>query len=300
MTLSSPKSVVGLNTIVTPATSNSSGTLSVGPSNESVPLALANTGYTFDALLVGAGTDLDIDLADCDSTGTTAFTTGVAQVETATVVAGSGATSNGNLTLTVTAAGMTGSPKAILVALTTTTHTTATLIAAACAVALNADTAYAALFTATSAGATVITTRKATATYTVGVTSVPTYAANDATLNLAIAAGLGVSAAASSADTTAGVLTAGAYAVDADGEDFEGVTLVAIATDKVGGLLIKNKSASLAAITLTSAATLVDLEVQPSGSFQLTAKNCDQPIEALTIEPVSTALIQVTVLGATS
>lgn len=119
------------------------------------------------------------------------YVAGTAQVETATVVAASGATSNGDLVVTVTAAGMAGSPLAVNVPLTTAANT-ASLVAAEIRAVLGATAAITAMFNVSGATDKVILTRN-------------TVAANDATLNIAIAAGLGVSAAASSADTTAGV-----------------------------------------------------------------------------------------------
>ena len=125
-------------------------------------------------------------------TGAITGLTGVRQVETATVVAAAGCTANGNLALTLTGALITGSPLAVTVPLTTTAHTTASLIAAAIAAKLNTLAAVTAYYSVTASGATVILTCLRGR-------------ANDATLNLAIAAGLGVSVAASSANTTAGV-----------------------------------------------------------------------------------------------
>lgn len=149
--------------------------------------------------------------------GTIAGLTGVRQVETATVVAAAGCTANGNLALTLTGALVTGSPLAVSVPLTTTAHTTATLIAAAIAAKLNTLAAVTNYYAVTSSGANVILTCLRGR-------------ANDATLNLAIAAGLGVSVAASSANTTAGVagpvvLRAGGAA----GNDFYGRPLAASA-----------------------------------------------------------------------
>lgn len=117
---------------------------------------------------------------------------GVQQIETATITAASGATTSGNLALTLTSARVAGSPLAISVPLVTGTHTTATLIAAAIADKLNATAAVAAHFEATSIAQYVLLTSK------LGY-------ANDTTLNLAITAGLGVSAVTSSSNTTSGV-----------------------------------------------------------------------------------------------
>jgi hypothetical protein len=55
------------------------------------------------------------------------------------------------------------------------------------------------------------------------------YLANDGTLNIAIPGGLGITAAATSTDTTAGVASSGVQVLDGDGKDFEGLTLPSMA-----------------------------------------------------------------------
>jgi len=128
------------------------------------------------------------------SANTTAGVAPVAQVETATVA--SGASANANVIVTVTAAGMTGSPKAINVAVLSSDNTAA-LVAAKIRAALAADAAVAALFTVSGATDKVILTR----TVFAGV-------ANDGTLNIAIDGttnSTGVTDALTSANTTAGV-----------------------------------------------------------------------------------------------
>jgi len=125
---------------------------------------------------------------------TAAWLGGVAQVETATVV-GTIATA-GNATVTVTSAGMAGSPKAITVAVAVDDNASA--IATKIRAALTADTAVSGKFTVGGTEATVVLTAK-------------TKTANDTTLNIAIAddtgegACVGITAAATSANTTAGV-----------------------------------------------------------------------------------------------
>lgn len=116
--------------------------------------------------------------------------TGVKQVETATVV-GTIATA-GNATVTVTAAGMTGSPKAysVAAALGDTPNVTAFRIREA----LVADEVLTALFDVGGTGANIVLTKLVAA-------------ANDDTLNIAIANGtsVGLTAAPNSADTVTGV-----------------------------------------------------------------------------------------------
>jgi hypothetical protein len=300
-TISDSRAVHGLSAVASPGAANISGTVTVGVGQTQDRITSADVAWAVQALLVGSGTDLVVTLAAGNTAGTTAFTAGAAQVETATVTAASGITGSGNATVTVTAAGMTGSPKAISVALTTAAHTTATLIAAAIAAALNADTDYAAMFAATSSVATVITTRKATASYTVGSSTISLYAANDATLNVAIANGTctGITAAPTSADTTAGVLTAGAKIVAETGIDFA-TSATAIAASSLGGFLIINDSTSPAGITVTTAATMVDFPIPVAGHLQLGAPNCDGSLETLTIEPVSTALVSIISTGSST
>ena len=298
MTLTNPRATFGLNARTTPTKSGTSGTVQIGASNETV--TLTNTKQvSFDAIIVGSGSDLVIDISDLDNTDSTAWTAGTLQVETATVVAASGATGNGNVTVTVTATGMTGSPKAISVALTTAAHTSATLIATAIAAGLNADTAYAALFTATSSGANVITTRKVTNTYTLNGTSVPIRPAN-ITLNVAIAGVLGISAAATSADTTAGVATAGAYVPDLDGNDFEGEASGGLAT--VDAVYIKNASTSVANALLTQSTVLTDYPLTPGDILQVAGTTGLLPTSDITVEPSATGdescFVTITLAGA--
>ena len=123
---------------------------------------------------------------------------GANQVETATVVAASGVAGLGSINVVVTAAGVTGSPVTVAVALTNLFHTTAPLIATAIRDAMIGNAAIAAKFTPTSSGATVILTAL-------------NKLANDATLNISIPSGLGITAAPTSANTTAGVRPTAAY-----------------------------------------------------------------------------------------
>ena len=298
MTLTNPRATFGLNARTTPTKSGTSGTVQIGASNETV--TLTNTKQvSFDAIIVGSASDLVIVQSTLNSTGSTAWAAGTLQVETATVVAASGATSDGNLTVTVTATGMTGSPKAISVALTIAAHTSATLIATAIAAALNADTAYAALFTATSSGANVITTRKVTNTYTLNGTSVPIRPAN-ITLNVAIAGVLGITAATTSADTTAGVATSGAYVPDLDGNDFEGEASGGLTT--VDAVYIKNASTSVANALLTQSTVLTDYPLTPGDILQVAGTTGLLPTSDITVEPSATGdescFVTITLAGA--
>lgn len=119
---------------------------------------------------------------------------GTAQVETATLAVGN-VTVAGNMAVIITAAGMTGSPKTILVPVTTDDVTPA-LIMAKVRTALAADSAIAELFNVSGADASVILTANRGR-------------ANDATLNIDLGGtgttATGITRVASSADTTGGV-----------------------------------------------------------------------------------------------
>jgi hypothetical protein len=132
-------------------------------------------------------------------------TSGVAQVETAQIVGT--ITQAGNATFTVTSAVVTGSPLAVSVAVAL--NDTATMVAVKAAVVMNANAAVSAAFVVTSNAADLIFTAKKSA-------------ANDATLNVAYIDGtcIGLTADATSNDTTAGVLgdfrgmDTGSYLID--------------------------------------------------------------------------------------
>lgn len=124
------------------------------------------------------------------------ITAGVAQVETATVVGTIEAAGAGNASVTVTAVGMTGTPKAVSVAVAN--DDTASQVATKIRATLTADAdvghVTTGFFTVSGAGAEVILTAKVAA-------------ANDGTLNIAIDddTSVGLTAAPTSANTTAGV-----------------------------------------------------------------------------------------------
>jgi hypothetical protein len=211
----------------------------------------ATRAYCVSATLATAADTLTIDT----ETGiATIGTAPVAQVETATVVAAGGATSSGNLAVTVTAARVTGSPLAFSVALVTGVDTTATLIAAKIRTAFNANTALTAVYTVGGTGADVTLTEKIATN-------------NDGTLNIAIAAGLGVSAITTSTDTTAGVGGVKLTNNTGDGKDFEGVSLGS--STGVSCWLVKNGSPAttpLAVMNVTdTAGDVVINNVFPTG-----------------------------------
>jgi len=172
----------------------------------------------------GAALDAIADLGV--GTVTSAEASPVAQVETAT--AAGTITTAGNATVTVTSALVTGSPLAISVAVAL--DDTATLWAAKCRTALAANAAIAAHYTVGGAGTAIVLTA-----------IVP---AADIALNIALAddTSAGITEAATSADTTAGV--AGVTLTGGEGEDDEG-------NDTLDLLILRNTGASY--VTLTGA-----------------------------------------------
>jgi len=210
----------GTSFTASPASSLTTGRVTVGTSAAQQSFTTADIGYAISARLTTSSTTATLDVQTGVCTGSAAFVAGVAQVETATVVAAAGATSSGNCIVTVTGSTLTGSPLAVTIPLTTSANT-ATLVASALASGLNANAAIAAKYSVTSSGADIILTVKADAN--------GNYLANDGTLNIAIPSGLGITAAPTSADTTAGVVSSGVQVLDGDGKDFEGVTLPSMA-----------------------------------------------------------------------
>ena len=220
MAISAAQTITGSNCQGQATSALVTGIVQIGASQTAVQFTTADIGYAIGIEFVASGGTATIDLQSGVATGSAAYVAGTAQVETATVVAASGATSNGNCSLTFTSTATTGSPLTVVVPLTTASNT-ATLVAAALAAGLAANTAIAAVWTVTSSGANIVITRKSDAN---GYKY-----ANEANTNLAIPAGLGITAAATSANTTAGVVSSGVRITDGDGKDFEGVTLLSMA-----------------------------------------------------------------------
>lgn len=185
-----PTNAVAGSLVVNPSGANNSMTFTAvrkGVAGNSIHVAYATPLTPGAALSVGVvGKVITVNLA----TGA-----GTPQVETATVVAAGGITEDGNLEVTVVSALLAG-PVTVPVAVTTALDD-ASKIAEAIAHALAADATLAAKFDFTHSTADVVMTRKAA-----------NARANDTTENLAIAAGLGVTAVVSSTNTTPGVAPA--------------------------------------------------------------------------------------------
>ena len=243
MNLSNARATFGLNCRATPTSSNVTGSVQVGASNASVAFPNANVGYTVRAIFAGSGKTFTLNTTTNAVSAASAWTAGAAQVETATAAGTISAA--GNASVTVTAAGMTGSPKTLSVAVSNTD--TAATWAGKVRTALAADADVSALFTVGGATTAISLTRKPTSAFTVPGGTLGLYAANDATLNIALANGTctGITAAATSANTTAGVLTDGVKIYD-NATDFEGVTIPTIVPQAV---LFSNAGSSTCSVS---------------------------------------------------
>jgi len=207
----------GLRSIATPTSTNVFNDVEVGVAQTQERFADANVIYSLRAVMAGTASTLTITQATGGCTAT-AWVAGTAQVETAT--AAGTITASGNASVTVTSSGLLGSPLTISVPVIL--GDTAAVWAGKVRTALAANAAIAEKLTVGGATTAISLTRLPA---TVGGLSI--YSANDATLNIALANGTctGITAAPTSANTTAGVATSGVTLFDGDGKDFEGNTL---------------------------------------------------------------------------
>lgn len=220
MTLTNSRATIGLQSRLTPTNTNVFGQIQVGENNKTISYPDSNAIYSLQAFFSNASNSFELDSATgIASSISPSWVAGTAQVETAT--AAGTATASGDVTITITASGLTGSPKSIAVPITS--GDTASVWAGKVRTALAADTAVTALFSVSGTTTSIVLTRKPSQTIEGSNISVPYYVANDSTLNIAITAGsTGVTSAATSANTTAGVATSGCLVMDADGNDIEG------------------------------------------------------------------------------
>lgn len=291
MTLSQTKAIYGVNTRATPYNTNSIGTLQVGPNNTTTSFTDANVAYSIRAICVGSGDIFALNLKTGSSSGSTSFVAGQAQVETAT--AAGTITASGNASVVVTAAGMTGSPKTVSVAVTN--GDTASVWAGKVRTALAADADVSALFTVGGSTSAISLTRKPTNTYTVPTGTLSLYAANDSTLNIALDNGTctGITTAASSANTTAGIVSDGVKIYGA-GEDFEGNPITTIVT--LYAALFESDAGSGVIAGNTD-----DVTPYSTGSvIQWINSNGLTNEHVLTITPASNSDLTVTVVGKSS
>ena len=189
MILKQAKAAFGLTANVTATKTGSSGSLVLGKTAKTVNFTTAVKAYFLRAVFAGPGDLLNLVLRTNVTSASTAWVAGAAQVTTAT--AAGTVSAGGNASVVVTSAGMAGSPKTLAVAVATSD--TPTLWAAKVRTALAADAAVAARFTVGGSTTAIVLTRKPTATFVVPseTGTLAIYAANDATLNVALATGTG-------------------------------------------------------------------------------------------------------------
>lgn len=187
-----------------------SGTAAIGNGQTSANLPGTPKGVTFEVTLDSTN-DVEIDLTTLLPTITGG--SGQTQIESVTIVAPSGITSNGDLSVTITGTRVVGSGVPISVPVTTALTTAAQI---ATHIKDNAAVVAALIeYTATNSG---------TATIAVEDNEVRT---NDNTFNIAISAGLGVSAVVSSTNTQPGYVATKCERIAGstyDGKNFEGAS----------------------------------------------------------------------------
>jgi len=288
MNLANSRATLGLTTKATPTSTAVNGSVQIGDNPQTITFPDANVGYSVRAFFAAGAPTFALALTTGATTGSTAFVTGVAQVETAT--AAGTCTTSGDITVTVTSAGMTGSPLAVTVPIVATD--TAATWAGKVRTALAANATIAARFTVSGTTTAIILTRKPGQVLTDGVNSVNLFVANDSTLNIAIAAGTtGITAAPTSANTTAGTVTSGVHIHDGDAKDFEGVT---IPTCVPNAVLFANGGTN--ALEIDGGGTLANLDIEGGSSILFAGGNVLTGETALTIVGSSTYLT-VTVLA---
>ena len=275
ITANSARAYTGLQANAEPTKTQVSGSVAIGVGSTVTTLTGATKAYCVSATMGANSQTVSVNLTTGVATGSTAP---VSQVETATVVAAAGATSSGNLAVTVTAAGVTGSPLAFSVALVTGVDTTATLIAAKIRTALNANSALTAVYAVGGSGADVTLTRTIAAN-------------NDSTLNIAIAAGLGVSAITNSTNTTSGVGGVVLTNNTGDGKDFEGVSLGSMMVVKA--ILINVTSGS---VNLADFEGLIDVQQLTAPSNMLYVNELDAASGPLVVTCSSEAAFELTIV----
>jgi precorrin-4 methylase len=243
MNLTKSSASIGLFATATPTAPGATGKVNLGAPAETVNLPDGQIQYDVVAVFAAAAANLVLDLSINSTTGSTAWVAGVAQVKTATA-AGS-VTANGNCSVIITAAGMIGSPKTFNVPVLA--GDTPSVWAGKVRTALAADFYVSEMFTVSGAGTSIVLTRKPLATYKVPGGTLNLYAANDATLNIALATGTatGITAAPTAASTTAGVASAGVKIYGGAGKDFEGNALDSI--NGIYGLLLRSEEVAITA-----------------------------------------------------
>jgi hypothetical protein len=282
MQLSNQFATVGLVATATPQSKGTFNDNVIGHQAERISLAHATGAYFIQAVLIGENSKFYWNTDTLSTSGSTSPTAGTAQVETAT--AAGTASASGNVSVTVTGAGMTGSPLTISVPVVN--GDTAAVWAAKVRTALSANATIASRYTVGGSTTAISLTRKP-----FDIFGVDYIFPNDVTLNIAIANGSpspGITAAATSANTTAGVETAGAFLFGADGEDIYGdalplAPLIAGTLIKTyGGLItLKDDDAGPILKTIRGGTTIMEVITDPDTEERAYIFNSLDPYTAI-------------------
>ena len=259
-----------------------SNSVRLGKGNASTALSSATKVVTFDAIMQGSSSDLVVDVSDLDSTGTTAWSAGTAQIEKAIAVGTIGTA--GNAEVVVTAADVTGSPLTFSVAVAASD--TDEQWAAKVRTALAANSALTEHYTVDGTETKIELHRKASVQHTIQGEVVGAYPANDATLNISLDNDTctGITTAATSTDHTAGVASSGVYVPALDGNDFEGIATGG--ASNLHGIYIKNSTpAGGDAVFVTMGSIVVDYPLPAQGILQISDASGDLNLEDITISP---------------
>jgi hypothetical protein len=198
----------------------------------------------------------------------------------------------GDVTVTVTSAGMTGSPLAIAVPILN--GDLPATWAGKVRTALAANATISGRFTVSGSSTSIILTRKPGTVLNDGTEVVNLFLATDSTLNIAIAAGsTGITAASTSANTTAGTVTSGVLIRDGDGKDFEGVT---IPTCSPNAILCDNSGTALLGAGSGNGAEFL---VNPTGTVLFASTGDLGDKSAITVSPSVSGptILTMTVVG---
>ena len=290
MNLTSATAQFGLLGRATPTQNNVRAAVQIGDAAISSSLANGANIISFDALIAGVSS-LVVDVSDLDSTGSTAWSAGTAQVETATAAGTIGTA--GNAEVIVTANAVTGSPLTFSVAVAASD--TAADWAAKVRTALSENEALTTFYTVGGTSTAITLTHKGTISPTIEGDLTPAFPANDSSLNISLDNDTctGITTATTSANTTAGVASAGVYVPALDGNDFEGNPTGG--ATKIYGLYIHNDSTSADAVTVTQSTVLVDYGLAMGSVLQSADTSGNLNASDITIEPDAAGPCLVTV-----
>jgi hypothetical protein len=290
MTITNARAIFGLFANATPTRVNVGTQQTIGEQVSQVPYTATKSAFSV-GFTIAHGSSAVVDLADNDTSASDAWVAGVAQVETAT--AAGTITGSGNASVVVTAAGMTGSPKTISVPVLN--GDTASVWAGKVRNAIAADSAVSALFTIGGTTTAIQATRKPTAT----VNGINFFPGDDATLNISLDNGTctGITTAATSSNTTAGVLTEGVIVDSGGTEDFEGNTITPMT--KINGVLMQVVSGT--DVEITSTGGMINSDPLTAGSnILLDFGNTGRNPDVLTIDATTNpAQVVITAVGFT-